>query len=50
MTHEGNVPVKETKALSLIQKYEAFKMEDDKTAENMFSRFQTLVCRTEGSG
>jgi hypothetical protein len=29
MTHEGNVKVKETNALALIQKYEAFKMEDD---------------------
>ena len=27
MTHEGNIQVKETKALALIQKYEAFKME-----------------------
>ena len=27
MTHEGNTQVKETKALALIQKYEAFKME-----------------------
>ena len=29
MTHEGNIQVKETKALALIQKYEAFKMEDN---------------------
>src|ERR1044072_7622090 len=28
MTHEGNLQVKETKALALVQKYEAFKMED----------------------
>ena len=27
MSHEGNTQVKETKALALIQKYEAFKME-----------------------
>lgn len=43
MTHEGNTQVKETKALALIQKYEAFKMEDNETIKNMFSRFQTLV-------
>ena len=43
MTHEGNTQVKETKALALIQKYEAFKMEDDETIEEMFSRFQMLV-------
>lgn len=42
MTHEGNTQVKETKALTLIQKYEAFKMDDNETIENMFSRFQTL--------
>lgn len=38
-THEGNAQVKETKALALIKKYEAFKMEDGETIENMFSRF-----------
>ena len=43
MTHEGNTQVKETKALALIQKYEAFKMEEEETIETMFSRFQTLV-------
>ncbi|XP_058776943.1 uncharacterized protein LOC131651291 [Vicia villosa] len=42
MIHVGNAQVKETKALALIQKYEAFKMEDDETIEDMFSRFQTL--------
>ncbi|XP_058754629.1 uncharacterized protein LOC131627789 [Vicia villosa] len=43
MTREGNAQVKETKALALIPKYEAFKMEDNETIENMFSRFKTLV-------
>lgn len=43
MTHKGNAQVKETKAFSLIQKYEAFKMEDEETVENMFSKLQTLV-------
>src|SRR3954468_4232330 len=43
MTREGNAKVKETKALALIQKYEAFKMEDDEDIEKMFSRFQTLT-------
>ena len=43
MTHEGNIQVKETKALSLIQKYEAFKMEESVSIETMFSRFQILV-------
>src|SRR4051812_5145046 len=33
MTHEGNAQVKETKALALIQKYEAFKMEKGETME-----------------
>src|ERR1044072_852448 len=43
MTHKGNTQVKETKALSLIQKYEAFRMEEDESVETMFSRFQMLV-------
>src|ERR1044072_106045 len=43
MTHEGNNQVKETKALALLQKYEAFKMEDNESVEKMFSRFQILV-------
>lgn len=29
MSHEGNTRVKETKAISLIQKYEAFKIQDN---------------------
>ena len=43
MTHEGNTQVKKTKAPSLIQKYEAFKLEEDETIETMFSRFKILV-------
>src|ERR1044072_4588337 len=41
--HEGNTQVKETNALALIQKYEAFRMEEQESVETMFSRFQTLV-------
>src|ERR1044072_9457971 len=44
VTHEGNTQVKETKALALIQKYEAFRMEEE-SVETMFSRFQMLVAR-----
>ena len=47
MNREGNDQVKETKALALIQKYEAFKMEEDESIEVMFSRFQTLVVGME---
>lgn len=43
MTHEVNEQVKETKALTLIQKYEYFKMEEYEMIEEMFSRFQTLL-------
>src|ERR1044072_6581037 len=39
MIHESNTQVKETKALALIQKYEAFRMEEDESVETMFSRF-----------
>lgn len=34
-THEGNQQVKETNVLALIQKYEAFKIEEDETVEVM---------------
>ena len=43
MTHEGNAQVKKSKALALIQKYEAFKVEESESIEAMFSRFQTLI-------
>src|SRR3954465_5756788 len=43
MTHEHNAQVKETKALALIQKYEAWRVEDDEDIEKMFSRFETLT-------
>src|SRR3954467_7525497 len=43
MTREGNAQVKETKALALIQKYEAFKMEEDENIEAMFLRLQTFT-------
>src|ERR1044072_7664882 len=43
MTHEGNSQVKVTKALALIQQYEAFRMDEDESVEAMFSRFQILV-------
>lgn len=45
MTHEGNLQVKETKALAPIQKYEPFKMEEEESVEAMFSRFQILIAR-----
>lgn len=43
ITHEGNMQVKETKALALIQKFEEFKMEEEESIKTMFSRFQILV-------
>src|ERR1044072_2941847 len=43
MTHEGNTQVKETKALALIQKYEAFRMDEGESVETMFSRFLMVV-------
>ena len=39
MTHERNAQVNEINSLTLIQKYEAFKMEDDEKVETIFSRF-----------
>src|ERR1044072_2680946 len=35
MTHEGNSQVKETKALALIQMYEAFRMEEEEYVGTM---------------
>lgn len=42
MTHEGNAKVKETKALALIHKYEAFRMEDDELLRLCSQSFRCL--------
>lgn len=41
--HDMFESLKETKAMALIQKYEAFKIEEEESVEAMFSRFQILV-------
>jgi len=41
--YEGIKKVREAKALMLVHQYELFKMKDDETIEEMYSRFQTLV-------
>jgi len=41
--YEGSKKVKEAKAFMLVHQYELFKMKDDETIEEMYSRFQTLV-------
>jgi len=41
--YEGRKKVKEAKALMLVYQYELFKMKDDESIEQMYSRFQTLV-------
>jgi len=41
--YEGSKKVREAKALMLVQEYELFKMKDDESIEQMYSRFQTLV-------
>jgi hypothetical protein len=35
--------VKESKTSIFVRKYEMFKMEEDKSVEDMFGRFQELV-------
>jgi len=40
--YKGSKKVRETKALMLIHQYEFFKMKDDESIEEMYSRFQTL--------
>ena len=47
MTHEGNAQVKETKALALVQKYEAFRMEEDESVETMFQDSKCLLQDSE---
>jgi hypothetical protein len=41
--YEGSKKVKEAKALMVVHQYELFKMKDDETIEEMYSRFQTLA-------
>jgi len=40
--YEGSKKAREAKALMLIHQYELFKMKDDESIEEMYSRFQTL--------
>jgi len=40
---EGSKKVREAKTLMLVHQYELFKMKDDESIEEMYSRFQTLV-------
>ena len=41
--YEGSKKVREAKALMFVHRYELFKMKDDESIEQMYSRFQTLV-------
>jgi len=41
--YEGSKKVGEAKALMLVHQYELFKMKDDESIEEMYSRLQTLV-------
>ena len=41
--YEGSKKVREAKAFMLVHQYELFKMNDDESIEDMYSRFQTLV-------
>jgi len=41
--YEGSKKVREAKALMLVHQYELFKIKDDESIEQMYSRFQTLV-------
>jgi len=41
--YEGSKKVREPKALMLVHQVELFKMKDDESIEQMYSRFQTLV-------
>jgi len=41
--YEGSKKVREAKALMLVHQYKLFKMKDEESIEQMYSRFQTLV-------
>jgi len=41
--YEGSKKVREAKALMLVHQYELFKMKEDESIEQMYSRFQALV-------
>jgi len=41
--YEGSKKVREAKTLMLVHQYELFKIKDDESIEQMYSRFQTLV-------
>jgi len=41
--YEVSEKVREAKTLMLVHQYELFKMKDDQSIEEMYSRFQTLV-------
>jgi len=45
--YEGSKMVREAKALMLVHQYELFKMKDDESIEEIYSRFQTLVSRLQ---
>jgi len=42
-SYEGSKKVREAKALILVHQYELFKMKEDESIEQMYSKFQTLV-------
>ena len=41
--YEGSKKIREEKAIMLVHQYELFKMKEDETIEEMYSRFQNLV-------
>ena len=41
--YEGNKKIREAKVTIFVHQYELFKMKDDKSIEDMYSKFQTLV-------
>jgi len=45
--YEGSKKVREAKSLMLVHQYELFKMKDDESIEQMYSRFQILVSRLQ---
>jgi len=45
--YESNKKIREAKTTMLVHQYEFFKMKDDESIEDMYSRFHTLVSRLQ---
>jgi len=50
VTYEGTNKVKEARISSLVNEYELFKMAENENVEDMFSRFNKIICELKSLG